>query len=186
MRPGFFAAAIALAAVAATAATAADNAPLGACGVGEDYSVNVFDNKTPSIQFLEPKPNEVIFSRNVRFVVKISDDYDFAPDEALSPAQECYGAGDRVPNQGHYHLYLTRPDSTAVEHFTAPDSQAVARSLDFGAWCAYADLTHSDHTQRFKANPRDLPPFDKVCFYVGPGLTSEAEGKLKVSEYHPD
>ena len=182
MKPGFFATATALAAVAATAATAADNAPLGDCGVTEP-SVNVFDDTTPSIQFIEPKPDDVIPSGEVRFVVKISDDYDFAPDKALQPPLDCYGAGDRVPNQGHYHLYLARPGSTEVEHFVAPGSQAIARYLDPGHWCAYADLTNNDHTQRFKANPRDLPPFDKVCFFV-PGPESGGRGKFEVSRYN--
>jgi hypothetical protein len=182
MKLGFSVASFALAAITATAAataTAADNAELGACGVTSP-SVNVFDDTTPSIQFVEPKPDAVVPSDNVRFVVKISSDFDFAPDEALNPAQGCYGAGDRVPNRGHYHLYLTRAGSTAVEHFTAPDSQAVARSLDPGTWCAYADLTHNDHTQRFKANPRDLPPFDKVCFFVL-GPRGEDRERFRVS-----
>jgi hypothetical protein len=177
MKPRFFVASLALAAVAATAATA-DNANLGDCGV-DNPSVNVFDDSTPSIQFTEPKPWAVIPSRDVRFAVKISNNFDFAPDKSLSPAGECYGAGDRVSNQGHYHLYLTRPDSTTVEHFTAPGSQVVTRSLQPGAWCAYTDLTHNDHTQRFKANPQDLPPFDKVCFFVVPRLGSD----FRVSGY---
>jgi hypothetical protein len=156
---------------AATAATAAiadhDANPSGRVGV--------YDHPTPTIQFIKPRPNEVIGSTTVLFQVAMQN-YDFRPEMAFQPPTDRYGAPSgpngevgQVPNQGHYHLYLVRPDSTVVQHFTAPGSEAVTATIETGPWCAYADLTHHNHLHRQKAHPRELPTFDKVCFFVVPG-----------------
>ena len=129
---------------------------------------NVKSEVAPRIDIVVPAPGDEFslseYADGIPVVLQLTE-WDFRPDLAVN-AIEQFANGNRVPNQGHLHVWIEDPDRNVVVFLGANAREEQFVTLEPGTYKAYAQLQNNDHTAQIQPAAPVRPAFDAVSFTV--------------------
>ena len=129
---------------------------------------NVKSEVAPRIDIVSPAPGEQFslseYVDGIPVILALTE-WDFRPDLAVNAGTQ-FANGNRVPNQGHLHVWIEDEAGNVAVFLGANAREEQFVTLEPGTYKLYAQLQNNDHTAQIQPAAPVRPAFDAVSLTV--------------------